>query len=382
MPKRPLKIFVGYQISSKYHTNDEIRNFFQAKLAKSLDDQLKVDLSVKFGDKFDTGNLLIKEVSKAISECDIAIFDISENNPNVMTEVGMAYGENKHTILLKCDQSNKKYKVPSDYSGVIYIPYKKFKNLLNDLVRAIEKYLANWVPNEFYFKQIWNFGVTDKIIIICPTLPDGERNQRPEDKEFLYLAKYGDIDSFLLIYTSLTKLFPYATIQHFTAEEFMSSYDNLLSENLVLIGGPDYNSVTEYFVDHKPICQFSYLELESNGEVVIKCTKTGKEYRSSFDGGGQVNCIDDYGFFAKAVNPLNKHKLLFMIGGLHTYGVLGATKTFSFANGSETKISKLNSETVFNIVGNQQSFSAIIKTSCVNEKVATPSVSPEDISTN
>lgn len=59
-----------------------------------------IDLDIKFRE-FEAGRILWDEVFNTIKKCDVVIFDISENNPNILIEVGLAYENNKHVILLK-----------------------------------------------------------------------------------------------------------------------------------------------------------------------------------------------------------------------------------------------------------------------------------------
>lgn len=98
--KRRITIFVGYQINSDYHASKDLKDaIFQVK--KIIENQIpNIDLDIKFGE-FEAGRILWDEVFNTIKKCDVAIFDISENNPNVLIEVGLAYGNNKHVILLK-----------------------------------------------------------------------------------------------------------------------------------------------------------------------------------------------------------------------------------------------------------------------------------------
>ena len=184
-----IRVFVGYQTNSEYHKTEDIKDtIFEVK--KIVEDKLaNIELDVKFGE-FGAGKSLFEAVRNAIKECEIAIFDISENNPNVLIEVGMAYGYNKRVILLKNELSKGKFKVPSDISAFIYLTYKHEVTETRDgIANSILDYLKK-PPELLYFKSLWGFGETDEVYIVCPELEEPEKRQHPEPQEFLYLGKY------------------------------------------------------------------------------------------------------------------------------------------------------------------------------------------------
>ena len=52
-----------------------------------------VELIIEYGE-FAPGTQLWGEILEKITSSDISIFDISENNPNVLLEVGISFGRN------------------------------------------------------------------------------------------------------------------------------------------------------------------------------------------------------------------------------------------------------------------------------------------------
>lgn len=61
---------------------------------------------------------IINDIYKKIEACSIFIADITENNPNVMYELGVAYDKNKPILIVR--ERGKKTKIPSD----IYLDYR------------------------------------------------------------------------------------------------------------------------------------------------------------------------------------------------------------------------------------------------------------------
>ena len=176
MKRRKVKIFVGYQINSDYHNSKDLKNAINTVKAIV---EVDVNLEIQYGE-FTPGKFLFNEVFKAIKECEIAIFDISENNPNVLIEVGMAYGTDKYVILLKNESSKERFKVPSDISAFIYVPYKdndalSQKDICDQIANAIISYLKEILQPMIYFKSLWGFNETDQVYIVCPELEGPEK---------------------------------------------------------------------------------------------------------------------------------------------------------------------------------------------------------------
>src|SRR5258708_735840 len=146
MTKRILKVFVGYQIKSKFHSSSGLKEVMSKKLCAVVKKRLGITLAFQFGDKFNAGDFLFSQVQGAINNCEVAIFDISENNPNVMIEVGMALGAKKFTIILKNESSIKDFPVPSDIKAFIYVPYKKIEEIVHRTKTAISNYSKNLTP--------------------------------------------------------------------------------------------------------------------------------------------------------------------------------------------------------------------------------------------
>ena len=82
----------------------------------------------KADEQYSNGDILCK-ICKAIQESQNIIINISEQNPNVMFELGLAYGINKNVFLIKDDMSA----VISDLRGLEYTSYSNAGDLANKL---------------------------------------------------------------------------------------------------------------------------------------------------------------------------------------------------------------------------------------------------------
>ena len=207
-----MPIFLGYQLHSEFHEKEEI-NIFLKKITNILKRQYNLDIQITIGE-FVPGKILYSEVLNSIKGCEIALFDISENNPNVLIEVGIALGFNKKVILLKNKIS--KLKTPADINAYIYFPYDKINSLesCKQLAKTINIHSKNIIKSPYNnFYSLWGFSENDEIFIVCPEGPNPDRKQFPEPEEFLYLGKYGDIDSLIVIFSSLKRLYPKSNIK-------------------------------------------------------------------------------------------------------------------------------------------------------------------------
>lgn len=87
-------------------------------------------------DKVISGPMFCK-ICKAIKETKFGIYEISDRNPNVMLELGLALGLGKRCLLLTEENS----KVPADISGqdrVVYSTYQQLQERLSTHISSFE----------------------------------------------------------------------------------------------------------------------------------------------------------------------------------------------------------------------------------------------------
>jgi hypothetical protein len=77
----------------------------------------------------------------AITVSDFVVVDITEQNPNVFYELGIAHAMRKPTILMAMSESGRR--IPSDLAGFDYIVYDPgdMKSLTRHLQRAASAYM-------------------------------------------------------------------------------------------------------------------------------------------------------------------------------------------------------------------------------------------------
>ena len=373
--KREIKAFVGLQIKSKFHSFDEIKLFFTL-LSTQLDSR-QITLQVTYG-LFPPGRILWDEVRKGITECDVAFFDVSENNPNVMIEVGLAYGLRKQVFILKCRESFSEYPLPSDLA-VIYVPYKKGRLKSPDIAAEVEKGILRYLQTpdspDYYPKSLWGFSEYDDVLVICSELEEPEKRQHPEPNEYIYLSKYGDVDSLMEVLVTLHRVYPELKITFRSANE-VATIPEQYTGNIILIGGPDYNRITGLFQEYSP---YEYVEGVNEYDIRIRHKNKGTIFIPQIQEEKGLKKITDYGFFIKRKNPYNPSKKLVMIGGSHTYGVFGAIKAFSYTDMKRDELAFHNCRKVVEILGNDPDFCVLFKVNALESSVLTPELSPDHL---
>lgn len=144
--KAKKKIFVAMP----YFGNDEIKstNAIYHRVIDNLNEKYSADLEL-LGEimtyKGTTINI-VNDVLTRINECDICFCDITDNNPNVTYEMGMARALSKHLVLLREINSAEP---KSDYKLDYYDTYKK--NAYVTLEESIERNLKAILKDKYNY---------------------------------------------------------------------------------------------------------------------------------------------------------------------------------------------------------------------------------------
>ena len=83
------------------------------------------------------------KICQGIQKCRYAIFDISEWNPNVLFEFGLACGLGKRSLVIKNEIGN----VPTDLHGLEYVSYgDDYEDLKNKIIKSLGKIIEKSTP--------------------------------------------------------------------------------------------------------------------------------------------------------------------------------------------------------------------------------------------
>ena len=168
------KVVLLFQFSSEYYNRNRIEKMVRdaTDLAKKNIQDAKIDYSRI---NIYPTQTIINEVIKYIDNSSFCVFELSDNNPNVLFELGYAYSKGKGIALLKNKGSS--MSIPSDLSGLFILYYDDstlLENLALDLSIYIEENIKKTIKekHEYLLRRIWSFGDVDKVIFVSGNLKD------------------------------------------------------------------------------------------------------------------------------------------------------------------------------------------------------------------
>ena len=115
---------------------DEYQDIYEYGIILALK-HLKLD-SWRADENFNNIDIMCK-ICFEIQKSEYAIINVSDWNPNVLFELGLCYGTNVKTIIIK----DRRKSIPSNLQGVEYIEYSNSANLKKNLIKAFEKLISS-----------------------------------------------------------------------------------------------------------------------------------------------------------------------------------------------------------------------------------------------
>jgi len=146
-----LIVVFGYQWESDFYDSEKvvrnIRQMFNQAVQETRRDLKRVfelDYRPLQGGY---GGHLFNQIARDIIGADIAVFETSDLNPNVMIELGVALTWNRRVLPIMCDTAKKP---PNDISGQTWAEYRDSGDHWSDPKHA--KKLANMVKHAITIK--------------------------------------------------------------------------------------------------------------------------------------------------------------------------------------------------------------------------------------
>jgi hypothetical protein len=151
-----IKIVYGYDWES---TSDNIVLIYE------LINKITNELSKKFPVKFEFQSLggkdgsIYCDICRQIKQADVAIFDLSKNNLNVIFELGLAIGIGTYVFMLRSTHYKKQSKGISDLNGILEYRFSRHagrlqfqsdfkRSLIRKLISVAKKRLENLDKNK------------------------------------------------------------------------------------------------------------------------------------------------------------------------------------------------------------------------------------------
>lgn len=145
-----LHVVLGYQFQSPHYASEVLRTNVEATFAKavraanSLPGARQAELTFR-SLAAGYGSHLFNEIAADVIAADIAVFDVSDLNPNVMIEIGVALTWGTRVLLIKNEACAKP---PSDISGHTWVDYQDSASRFPDpdhdakLLRMVQRAVA------------------------------------------------------------------------------------------------------------------------------------------------------------------------------------------------------------------------------------------------
>lgn len=223
-------------------------------------------------------------------------------------------------------------------------------------------------------RRFFRFRSGQRLLLICSELDDPKERQWVEDDEFIYLMKYGDVDALFDISLLIREVYPDIRLEIMSSEEASTSSLDFACD-MIVIGGPDYNSVCKR-LHHDNHTRIIYsvpdwsLPEASPRDISLVDRNTDERW-----------CLDkktvDYGYIEVINNPYSKKSRIFIFGGCHTIGVTGAVRAFQLnrkdsPGPSEQTYANLKALNRYGLF--RESFGAVFQTSLIGSSIPAPSL--------
>ncbi len=117
--------------------------------AVETEESLSTNIYCSRADEIVGPGKITDQIIQAIREADIIIADISDNNPNVMYELGLAHTMSKPAIIISQDVHNSPFDV-KDFRMILYNRSRLVKDLRHPLVSSLNTLIVSGLkPPEF-----------------------------------------------------------------------------------------------------------------------------------------------------------------------------------------------------------------------------------------
>ena len=343
------KIFLGFQFKSQFYSKSTLENLLVDSVTEAsneikesgldyvtLEPQL-IDLKPAEG--------VTEGIIGLIDNSLFCLFEISDNNPNVMFELGNAYAMNKGLIFLKNSESTPINKVPSDIIGkfIAYYggsDYPILEKLRPKITKIIKDYVvdAHNKMSETWVRKIWDIK-GDNLIVVSGNL-HGRYEVEPKDADTLF-------DSTL----RLINLYPGVKVKRLYSIDFLE--ENFQNNDILTVGGPESNKITQMILEGVDSSfPFYYEEVDEPYDFILKDKINFREYKKRFEG---KELKTDYGFFLKVPNPYIEGRNILLVTGIGAEGTLGCSRALPFSSSSVydyyyDNFSKLSDKNYFSFI--------------------------------
>jgi len=381
-----MNVLIGYQFRSPQLDRSEIDKLIIEACKRAQDDlnQGRPDQVTIHPVLLDllSGGLPAAEILAKISNADLCVFETSDSTPEAFFGLGYAVGQGKPCIYLQHEEQTPSGS-PMTLSGVFvlrydtqtlgdrlaYELYRRASEIIDKRIVEREKSL---VQNEELdtFRAFWGLEGEHSVYLVCPEIPENERMPYASltARDYLRLAKFADLDSLFHLESFLARFFPAIRIFECTCNDMPLEANN---ENLIVIGGIAWNKLTAQITQSINL-PFVQRDGGPGNPDPIDDIRSEERYLPTIAEDGTVQM--DIGYFVRIPNPANKKRLLFIVNGILTFGVLGVARSFSEGiQGVE------NCSHILERMGKSPYFAALLRVPVIYNYAAIPNITRRDV---
>ncbi len=378
MSKLTINVFIAYQFK-----NAKVKKSVRERAIRTAVERVRKDLtptapgvSINL-QTFDLKPVenVFRQIKDMIERASIFVADISELNPNVIFELGYAFGVSTTSakkLVILCHDSVDVKQLPSDLSGMFVIKYAKTKFqevLQKELQRAAETYIEAVKTGELDdigVKAFWRYHDGQDIDIVCSEIPPTDLPEfaQPNDRNYLHYARFADLDSLFHIRSNLPRLFPRMRMRDFPASEHRNTEYN----GLIVLGGPAWNQRSKALQFNLPLHFEDRKEEPDDVLVVVGANGKDREFKPSTNSDGKI--VSDISVVCRMSDVSGRTTFLF--AGSLTFGVLGACKAFL-----NKACGVVNSQFIAEKIKDDD-FISVFESQCVEQEVTAPRFDVKD----
>lgn len=221
---------------------------------------------------------------------------------------------------------------------------------------------------EVVMRRSWHLTDTGRVTIVCAQLPPHITGSfaDPRDPNYTVLQSFADLDALIELHGHVRAENPSMGV-FFKASPLVVPDD--LSGHVVLLGGIAYNAVTKRLSEMTslPVRQIRDPEVKT-GEVFVTSADQGEQkFVPKWYDQANKDLAEDVGLLARAPNPLNSNRALFICNGVHSRGVLGAVRSLTDA---EIRVS--NEQYIADNFSESNSYAILMRVPIIEGQAMTP----------
>jgi len=399
-----VKVFIGYQFHSSQLERGDLK-----KLLFEACEQVRSDLNQGHQAQVTFRPILVdllsyespsEQVLSGIAAADLCVFEMSELSPEALVGIGYALGQGKPCIYLQHEDEAIPRTLPdlsevsvlrfSDQTLSDRFVYELYRQVSEIIDKRITKHGQSALRNDVAtaFRSLWGLEDENTIYVVCSERPESERpvyttstmkviqkyvteipeSERsdyvtPNAKDFVRLAKFADVETLFLLKAFLGRYFPNLQVFECTCSDMPHEAN---AANRVSVGGIAWNRLTAQITRGVNL-PFVQRDGGAGNPDPIDDIRNESRYLPIITKDGTVH--EDIGYFVRVPNPINRKKLLCVVNGILTFGVLGVARCFT-----EGIQGAGNCSHILEQMGKNPYFAALLRVPVINNYAAVPNI--------